>query len=197
MFQAATVSAAQNPQSLVTTSIGNNASLPTNPFTSASSVVDSSLSSMQALLSGEGNAPSVPSTIFTSPSLPIDARVSDKIKSKIWNNEFIDFGVLLSNPITEGKFQITISSSKEAEQAMCLEPLTRTKKIFTLENWLRAFHVFVGVYTRKYPHEAPALMKYGHVIQSFTAKGGNWTHYDDNFRFFKTKGVMDECSSDG
>ena len=75
---AATGSAAHSPQSLVTTSVGNNASSPTNTFTSASS-----LSSMQALLSGESNAPSLPSTIFISPSLPIDARVSDKMKSKI------------------------------------------------------------------------------------------------------------------
>ena len=90
-----------------------------------------------------------------------------------------------ANPITEGKFQITISSSKDAEQAMCLEPLTKTKKIFRLENWLSAFHLFVGVYMRKYPHEAPALMKYGEVIQSLTAKGGNWRYYDNNFGFLR------------
>ena len=61
----------------------------------------------------------------------------------------------------------------------------KTKMIFTLENWLSAFHVFVGVYTWKYPHEAPALMKYGEVIQSLAAKGGNWRYYDDNFRFLR------------
>ena len=127
----ATTSAAHScPQSLSTIIVDNNASSPTNTF-----------------ISGESNTPSLPSTIFTSPSLPINARVCDKIKSKILGNEFIDFGVLLSNPITEGKFQITMSSNKEAEHAMCLEPLTKTKKISMLKNWLSAFHVFCGVYT--------------------------------------------------
>ena len=126
----ATTSAAHScPQSLSTTIVDNNASLPTNTF-----------------ISGETNMPSLPSTIFTSPSLPINARVCDKIKSKILGDEFIDFGVLLSNPITKGKFQITISSNKQAEHAMCLEPLTKTKKISMLKNWLSAFHVFGGVH---------------------------------------------------
>ena len=29
-------------------------------------------------------------------SLPIDAQVSAKLKAKIWANEFVDFGLLLS-----------------------------------------------------------------------------------------------------
>ena len=33
---------------------------------------------------------------FNSMSLPIDAQVSAKLKAKIWANEFVDFGLLLS-----------------------------------------------------------------------------------------------------
>lgn len=154
----ATSAAHSCPQSSSTIIVDNNASLPTNTF-----------------ISGESNTPSLPGTIFTSPSLPINARVCDKIKSKILGDEFIDFGVLLSNPITEGKFQITYSSNKQAEHAMSLEPLTKTKKISMLKNWLSAFHVFGGVYIYKsrgyiYPQGALALMKYGEVIQSLAAK---------------------------
>ena len=35
--------------------------------------------------------------IFTSVNLPVDARVPLKLKTKIWKNEFIDFGLLLAN----------------------------------------------------------------------------------------------------
>lgn len=32
------------------------------------------------------------------------------------------------------------------------------------------FHVFVGVYTGRYPSEAPGLMKYGDTIQDLAAR---------------------------
>lgn len=61
---------------------------------SAAALVDSSISAMQAILARENSPASIPESLFTSPSLPIDARVSDKVKAKIWNNEFVDFGLL-------------------------------------------------------------------------------------------------------
>ena len=42
-------------------------------------------------------ARSQPSQTFLSAGLPIDSQVSTKIKEKVWNEEFIDFGVLLNN----------------------------------------------------------------------------------------------------
>ena len=47
---------------------------------SATTLVDSSISAMQAVLTDENSSPSIPELLFTSPSLPIDARVSDKVK---------------------------------------------------------------------------------------------------------------------
>jgi hypothetical protein len=38
-----------------------------------------------------------PTRLFHSAGLAIDSRVSAKLKGKIWNEEFIDFGSLLSN----------------------------------------------------------------------------------------------------
>ena len=43
----------------------------------------------------------------------------------------------------------------------------------------------MGVYTKKYPNEAPALMKYGQTIQDLAARGQNWRFYDENFRFLR------------
>lgn len=58
----------------------------------------------------------LPTNIFTSPSF----QVSDKLQAKIWAHEFIDFGQLLSNPVLEGKFQLTIGSGKDSTQALSL-----------------------------------------------------------------------------
>jgi hypothetical protein len=52
---------------------------------------------------------------------------------------------------------------------------------------MSAFRIFVGVYTQKYPHESPALMKYGHIVQDLADRGHNWRFYDENFRFLRQK----------
>lgn len=149
----------------------------------AGAVVLGSLSTTQASLSGESQ---VPTELFSSPSLPIDARVSEKLRAKIWNNEFFDFSSLLSNPVFEDRYQVTITNSdKEKIPSLCLEPVSKAKKHLSIETWLSCFHVFVGVYTSRCPHEAPALMKYGEVVQDLAARGGNWKFYDENFRFLR------------
>ena len=53
----------------------------------AGALVLGSLNNTQASLSGESQ---VPTELFSSPSLPIDARVSEKLRAKIWNNEFFN-----------------------------------------------------------------------------------------------------------
>jgi len=149
----------------------------------AGTIVQSSVGTTQASLSGEVQ---IPAQLFTSPSLPIDSRVSEKLRSKIWNNEFFDFSELLSNPVFEDRYQLTLSnSSTEKLPSLCVAPVSRAKKHLSIETWLSCFHIFVGVYTSRFPHEAPALMKYGEVVQDLAVRGGNWKFYDDNFRFLR------------
>ena len=69
--------------------------------------------------------------------------------------------------------------------SFCLEPASRPKNIQSIEVWLQAFHIFVGIYTKKYQHQAPALMKYGQTIQDLASRGQNWRFYDENFRFLR------------
>ena len=119
---------------------------------------------------------------FVSSSLAIDSRVTDKIKQKIWNHEYVDFGALLVNPTIPPRYKVSLDSS---ESQLTLEPADKVRKITTIESWLTAFHVFVGVYTSKYSSEAPALMKYGSLIRDLAARGQNWSFYDENFRFMR------------
>ena len=119
--------------------------------------------------------------------MAIDSRVSAKLKGKIWDEEFIDFGSLLSNSANgNDKYQLSfLSSNGGLPASFCLEPAAKPKKILNIEAWLQAFHIFVGVYTQRYPVEAPALMKYGQTIQDLAARGQNWRFYDENFRFLR------------
>ncbi len=126
-----------------------------------------------------------PTQIFLSTSLPIDSRVSAKLKGKIWNKEFVNFGSLLGNPGSE-KYQFAVQNSDPGLPAsFCLEPVSRARKITTIEAWHQAFLIFVSIYTQKYPLEAPALMKYGQIIRDLAARGQNWRFYDENFRYLR------------
>ena len=73
--------------------------------------------------------------------------------------------------------------------SLCLEPVSKPKKITAIEAWSSCFLIFVGIYTSKYmyPAEAPALMKYGEIIQDLAARGHNWSYYDQNFRFLRQR----------
>ena len=67
---------------------------------------------------------------------------------------------------------------------MALVPVNRPRKITSVDMWMRAFHVFVGVYGSRFPQEAPGLMKYVVTIQVLVARRHNWRFYDENFRFY-------------
>ena len=116
-----------------------------------SHIVLGSLSTTQASLAGESQ---VSTELFSSPSHPIDAKVWEKLRAKIWNNEFFDFKGLLSNPVFEDRYQVTITNAdKEKIPLLCFKPVSKAKKHFSIQTWLICFHVFVGVYTSRCLHE--------------------------------------------
>ena len=127
----------------------------------------------------------VPTQVFLSSSLPIDSRISAKLREKNCNEEYVDFAILLSNPVHD-KYQISFQNSGAGVPAsLCLEPVSKPKKILNIEAWQQAFYIFVGIYSQKHPHEAPALMKYGQTIRDLAARGQNWLFYDENFRYLR------------
>ena len=130
----------------------------------ASTVVQGSLADVSAAVmalvpsSSEGPPP-IPGQCFQSVSLPVNARVSEKLRGKIWKDEFIDFGCLLANPVLANRFQLTVQNAASGPlPSLCIEPIAKNKKIISIESWLSSFHIFVGIYTKRFPHEAPALM---------------------------------------
>lgn len=136
--------------------------------------------------SSHTTAPHIPGQLFQSVSLPVDARLSDKLRTKIWGQEYVDFGSLLTNQVLDNQYQITVqNAASDTAPSLCIEPVTKPKKITSIEAWISSFHVFVGVYTKKFPLEAPALMKYGEIIQDLAVRGHNWKFYDDNFCFLR------------
>ena len=128
---------------------------------------------------------------FNSISNAIDAQVSPKVKAKIWANEFIDFGLPLNPQVGDIRYQISLSTSESSVPTLSLEPTAKTKHIANIEMWTNAFQIFVGVYTSKYPVEAPALMKYGEVVRDLAAREDNWRYYDTQVRFLRSSHISE------
>lgn len=56
-------------------------------------------------------------------------------------------------------------------------------RIATINVWVEAFYVFVGVYTSRFAHEPPGLMKYAFTI--LATRGHKWRFYDENVTFYR------------
>ena len=156
----------------------------------AATLVQDALGDVHSTLSGQPRpfnlTEQLPTQPFHSASLPLDARVPEKIKEKIWKEEFVDFGVLLSNPHPTARYELNVRPSPAGHPAsLVLEPTAKSKQIRNISDWLRAFHIFVSIYTQRYSHETPALMKYCQIVQDLAARDYNWSYYDENFRFLR------------
>jgi hypothetical protein len=85
--------------------------------------------------------------------------ITTKLKNKIWNEEYVDFGSLLSNPgAVDTKFQLSVKTSNDGlHPSLSLWPVHKPQNVAHIATWMSAFRIFVGVYTQKYPQESPTI----------------------------------------
>ena len=128
----------QAPTELVEQAVDDDVNVITNPQ-SGIGAVDPILD-----LVNTGPYDQRPQVQFTSVSVPLTSRVSSKIKAKIWANEYINFGSLLSDsPQQEGKYSLSMSPSvagSSSQPQLTLEPCHVSKKITNISQWVSAFN---------------------------------------------------------
>ena len=99
------------------------------------------------------------------------SRVPDKTnQSKIWANEYINLGTLLSSFPGDPKYNFTVKSSGSNQPVVSVEPVQNSKSITSIDQWTIAFQVFVAVYTIRFPDSASGLMKYSVTLRDLAAK---------------------------
>ena len=134
-----------------------------------------------------GGQPLVHAPIFAKPiSAPISSQINSKLKRKIWASKYIDFALILPSYNVQPKQQkFTLQLSNDP--TFNLVPQTQTRKITYIAQWTSAFLRFVAVYSEKFPHEAPQLMKYGEIIRdlAYRRPGLAWYNYDMQFRHLR------------
>lgn len=111
---------------------------------------------------------------------PLSLGVDSEIKSKIWANKFVDLCSLLGLKNKKKSFEIMENQEGECE----IKTKRPTYEIRQVSQWAQAFLVFVGIFAEKFPQEAPALMKYGDMVQKLGKQAGDEAadYYDKNFR---------------
>ena len=126
-----------------------------------------------------------PHALFTSIAISLGSRVSAKIKAKIWQNEYVDFGALLASgpPNEKLSLSLTRGNSIPSQPLLTLEPIQSSKKVQTISQWVTAFNTFVAIYVERAPQDAPKLIKYCEVVRNIAFKSGEWLFYDEQFRF--------------
>ena len=87
----------------------------------------SSVNNLSVTDPGQGSQ--VPKQHFSSVAVSLSSRVSSKIKAKIWSNEYINFGTLLSP--NNQKYSITVASSdsESSRPHLTLEPSQPAEKV--------------------------------------------------------------------
>ena len=93
--------------------------------------------------------------------------IDPKIKTKIWALEYIDLGCLLNKKQSKVKFQPTETSEGGMAWEKQQPPTYRFENI---SHWLPAFHIFVNIYSEKYPKETGSLMQYADIIQTLARR---------------------------
>ena len=126
----------------------------------------------------------MPSHIFHKKSNPIGARVPQRICEKIITDQYIDLASLLeptsSDSLTQGHGMVYTPIGNGD-----MRPVLRKKSqgINTISQWVKAFHVFIALYSKSHLTQAPNLMKYLTLVESIAEEGGDWQTYDQTFRY--------------
>ncbi|KAK3746729.1 hypothetical protein QZH41_001466 [Actinostola sp. cb2023] len=132
-----------------------------------------------------------PHQLFTSIAVSLGSRVSARLKAKIWAEEYVDFGALLSIPPQSEKYSLSLarpSGSSLCTPQLTLEPCHQPKKVTTIDQWITAFHTYVSIYSEKFSSQTSRLMKYCETVRDLAQKPGDWYYYDEQFRYLRQSG---------
>ena len=104
--------------------------------------------------------------------------MSERIKHKIWDEEFLDLRVLGTNFVDDNvSFHVT-------RGLIQLHHGQASKTPLSIEQWTTCFNVFIAIYILKSPAEAGNLLKYAATIRELHSNHGDlaWRQYDEGFR---------------
>ncbi|KAK3106089.1 hypothetical protein FSP39_012562 [Pinctada imbricata] len=132
---------------------------------------------------------------FVSTAVPIQAKVSDKIKAKIWSNQFVEMKALLDNKDQDAKrsnFHLKIDEDEES--GFIIKQLDKRdsdkQEIQSLSDWITAWNRYAAIYCTKYNDKHLQLAKHMETVRDIAEVKGNWRFYDKEFRQLISQGQV-------
>ena len=115
----------------------------------------------------------------------LTCNVSENLKSKIINSDYIELALLLENTSLQEVSEKKIFFTEKGE--LITKETTRSNlKINSISKWTDAFLIFASIYSVAHPDSVQGLFKYIHDIRLGAARCGNgtmgWKKYDEQFR---------------
>ena len=125
------------------------------------------------------DSPQFPSNIQAFSAVPLGSLVDIKIKERIWANQFIDLGLLISEAPHETTY-LSSSSPLSFQQ----NTTHRLKTINSIEQWSDAFLIFIAIHTEHCPSDTQDILKYMQLIRTMSrdAPSHVFLAYDRDFR---------------
>ena len=142
-------------------------------------------------LTGEPDIPTTSKGSFNSIKRPVDFHVNDKIRSKIWANEYVEMASLVEHR-SEPEFSVVARGQSEFRIIQQAPP----KKIDHIGQWNSAFMIYLAIYCKKYPNQISNLIQYSKRVRSLASKGGDWSRYDSEFRKLRESEFNDWADTD-
>ena len=116
------------------------------------------------------------------PFLIAGATVNKKIKTKIWNFEYIELGMFAPSEVAKSnKPDLNVDYDRGNVSQISLTA-SKAKKASNFYDWLRWFSKYAAIYCQKHSAEAPAIFTYITRIMSLHKENSVWREYDEEFR---------------
>lgn len=117
----------------------------------------------------DGAVPQSPQNARTPTNLTLD--VEEKVRTKFYSGEFVNISSLLPKYLTSGDNDRY--KSVERQDLLVFVEAKDKDPIITNNKWMEAFHVFVAVYTEKFPTETSALMACAQIVKKIADSCGD------------------------
>ena len=121
-----------------------------------------------------------PRSVMTG-GLQVGQAVHLKLKQKIWNQQYVDFALLLNPYSKPSSYSISLNSEGFSNKPS-LEFTSRSKRFLSEFEWNQAWDNYMAIYLAKYPKDLNPMLSYHQNIQKMMAKQANWRDFDNQFR---------------
>ncbi|XP_061170527.1 uncharacterized protein LOC133179840 [Saccostrea echinata] len=133
---------------------------------------------------------------FVSSSVPIEARVSDKIKSKIWSKQYVDMALLLKKEKGKSKYSIKVEEQDQTGKVVIHNMQSTDDDEFrdgslSLHDWVTAWNRYATIYCIKDTLAQPKLAKHMESVRQIAEEKGDWRRYDKEFRELIEQGEVE------